>query len=117
MSRPSRRGIAWLKAIWGTRRTTTDSHSCLTPRASSTEAIAARREAVALEPGEYRYREALAEQLMENKEYDEALTQYTEAAKLAPNEFFAEQMADQQIEIYRRQGTLGEKLEALEGRP
>jgi tetratricopeptide (TPR) repeat protein len=70
-----------------------------------------------LEPGEYRYREALARQLMANKEYEEALTQYTEAAKLAPNTFFAEQMADQQIEIYRRQGTLVEKIEALETAP
>ena len=82
-----------------------------------TEAIAANRKAVALEPGEYRYREALARQLMANKEYDEALTQYTEAAKLAPNEFFAEHITDQQLEIYRRQGTLVEKLEALEAEP
>ena len=82
-----------------------------------TEAIAASRKAVELRPDEYRYREALARQLMESKEYDEALTQYTEAAKRAPNEFFAEQMGDQQIEIYRRQGTLVEKLEALEGAP
>jgi Flp pilus assembly protein TadD len=59
-----------------------------------TEAIAASRQAVALEPDEYRYREALARLLLQNKEYYEALTQYTEAAKLAPNEFFAEQMVD-----------------------
>ena len=82
-----------------------------------TEAIAASRQAVALEPGEYRYREALARLLLQNKEYDEALTQYTEAEKLAPNEFFAEHTADQQIEIYRRQGTLVEKLETLEAAP
>ena len=42
------------------------------------------------------------------------MTEYAEAEKLAPNPFFAEQMADQQIEIYRRQGTLVEKIEALE---
>ena len=84
---------------------------------SRTEAITASRKAVALEPGEYRYREALAERLMSNKEYDEALTQYTEAAKLAPNAFFAEQMADQQIEIYRHQGILMEKIKALEVAP
>ena len=59
-----------------------------------TEAIAVSRQAVALEPDEYRYREALARLLLQNKEYYEALTQYTEAAKLAPNEFFAEQMAN-----------------------
>ena len=82
-----------------------------------TEAVAASRQAVALEGDEYRYREALARLLMESKEYDEALAQYTQAAKLAPNEFFAEQMGDQQIEIYRRQGTLGDRLEALEAAP
>ena len=82
-----------------------------------TEAIAVSRQAVALEPDEYRYREALARLLLQNKEYYEALTQYTEAAKLAPNEFFAEHILDQQIEIYRRQGTLVEKLEALEAAP
>ena len=79
-----------------------------------TEAIAASRQAVALMPDAYRYREALARRLTENKNYAEALTEYAEAAKLAPNEFFAEQMADQRIEIYRRQGTLVEKIEALE---
>ena len=62
----------------------------------------------------YRYREALAKRLLANKDYDEALTEYTEAAKLAPNEFFAEQMDNQQIEIYRRQGALVEKISALE---
>ena len=79
-----------------------------------TEAIAASREAVALMPDAYRYREALAQRLTETKNYDEALAEYAEAEKLAPNEFFAEQMADQQIEIYRRQGTLVGKIEALE---
>lgn len=78
------------------------------------EAIVARRKAVELAPDSYPYREALARQLTENKNYDEALAEYAEASKLAPNEFFAEQMADQQIEIYRRQGTLIEKIEALE---
>ena len=79
-----------------------------------TEAIAASREAVTLMPDAYRYREALAQRLTETKNYDEALAEYAEAEKLAPNEFFAEQMADQQIEIYRRQGTLVGKIEALE---
>ena len=79
-----------------------------------TEAIAASREAVALMPDAYRYREALAQRLTETKNYEEALVEYAEAEKLAPNEFFAEQMADQQIEIYRRQGTLVGKIEALE---
>ena len=55
-----------------------------------TDAIAASRNAVALAPGEYRYREALARRLMENKEYAAALSEYTEASKLAPNEFFVE---------------------------
>ena len=40
-----------------------------------------------------------------------------EASKLAPNEFFAEQMSDQQIEIYRRQGTLVGKIDELETVP
>ena len=79
-----------------------------------TEAIAASREAVALMPDAYRYREALAQRLTETKNYEEALVEYAAAEKLAPNEFFAEQMADQQIEIYRRQGTLVGKIEALE---
>ena len=81
---------------------------------SQTEAIAASRKAAELAPDVYRYREALAKRLVENKDYDAALTEYTEAAKLAPNEFFAEQMDNQRIEIYRRQGTLVEKIGALE---
>ena len=79
-----------------------------------TEATAASRKAVELAPDTYRYREALAQRLTENKNYDEALTEYAEAAKLAPNEFFTEQMGDRQIEIYRRQGTLTKKIEDLE---
>ena len=78
------------------------------------EAIVASRKAVELAPNAYRYREVLARRLTANKHYDEALTEYAEAEKLALNPFFAEQMADQQIEIYRRQGTLVEKIEALE---
>ena len=81
---------------------------------SQTEAIAASRKAAELAPDVYRYREALAKRFLENKDYDKALTEYTEAAKLAPNEFFAEQMDNQRIEIYRRQGTLVEKIGALE---
>ena len=81
---------------------------------SQTEAIATSRKAAELAPDVYRYREALAKRLLENKDYDEALVEYTEAAKLAPNEFFAEQMDNQRIEIYRRQGTLVEKITALE---
>jgi tetratricopeptide (TPR) repeat protein len=80
-------------------------------------AILASRKTVELVPSEYRYREALARRLMENKDYEEALAEYTEAAKLAPNPFFAEQMADQQIEIYRRQGILVEKIDELETAP
>lgn len=81
------------------------------------EAIAASRKAVELVPNEYRYREALARRLMESKNYEGALAEYTEAAKLAPNPFFAERMTDQQIEIYRRQGVLAEKIDQLEGLP
>ena len=81
------------------------------------EAIAASRKAVELAPDEYRYREVLAQRLMENKDYDAALTEYAAAAELAPNQFFAEQMGDQQIEIYRRQGTLVEKIDKLEATP
>ena len=79
-----------------------------------TEALTASRKAVELMPDAYRYREALAKRLMQNKQYDAALTEYTEAVKLAPNEFFAEQMDDQRIEIYRRQGTLADQIEAVE---
>ena len=78
------------------------------------EAIAASRQAVELAPSEYRYREALAQRLMENQDYEEALAEYAEAAKLAPTPFFAEQMTDAQIEIYRRQGVLAEKIDELE---
>ena len=78
------------------------------------EALIASRKAVELMPEAYRYREALAKRLMQNKQYDTALTEYTEAAKLAPNEFFAEQMDDQRIEIYRRQGALVDHIESIE---
>ena len=78
------------------------------------EAIAASRKATELMPDVYRYREALAKRLMKNKDYDAALTEYTEAAKVAPNAFFAEEMDNQRIELYRRQGTLVEKIEAVE---
>ncbi|RKU18684.1 hypothetical protein C6503_09105 [Candidatus Poribacteria bacterium] len=79
-----------------------------------TEAIDASRKAVELMPDAYRYREALAKLLMKNEDYDAALTEYTEAAKVAPNAFFAEEMDNQRIELYRRQGTLVEKIEVLE---
>ncbi|MXV73602.1 tetratricopeptide repeat protein, partial [Candidatus Poribacteria bacterium] len=79
-----------------------------------TEAITASRKAVELMPDVYRYREALAKLLMKNEDYDAALTEYTEAAKLAPNAFFAEEMDNQRIELYRRQGTLVEKIETVE---
>ena len=79
-----------------------------------TEAVAATRRAVELMPDEYRYREALAEQLMENNEYEDALKEFTMAMELAPNAFFAEKMDDKRIELYRRQGTLLEKIEELE---
>ena len=79
-----------------------------------TEALIASQKAVELMPDAYRYREALAKRLMQNKQYDTALTEYTEAVKLAPNEFFAEQMDDQRIELYRRQGTLVDQIESIE---
>ena len=79
-----------------------------------TEAIAASRKAVELMPDVYRYREALAKLLMKNEDYDAALAEYAEAAKLAPNAFFAEEMDNQRIELYRRQGTLVEKIEIVE---
>ena len=86
----------------------------LDTKAFRTEALAASRKAVALMPDVYRYHEALAKRLMANKDYDEALEEYTKAAELAPNEFFAEKMDDQRIELYRRQGTLAEKIEVVE---
>ncbi len=78
------------------------------------EAIAAIRKTVELMPDEYRYHEALAKHLLENGDYDAALTEYTAAMKLAPNEFFAEKMNDKRIELYRRQGTLLDKIENIE---
>ena len=86
----------------------------LDPKNFHTEAIAASRKTVELMPDVYRYREALAKLLMKNEDYDAALTEYTEAAKLAPNAFFAEEMDSQRIELYRRQGTLVEKIETVE---
>ena len=80
------------------------------------EAIAASRKAVELSPESFQYREEFADRLMENKDYEEALVEYTEAAKIAPNEFFADQMDDRRIELYRRQGTLVEKIDALEAK-
>ena len=80
----------------------------------ATEALIASRKAVALMPDAYRYREALARRLLQDKQYDAALTAYTEAVRLAPNAFFAEQMDDQRIEIYRRQGTLADQIEGVE---
>ncbi len=79
-----------------------------------TEAVDATRKAVELMPDEYRYREALAKQLMESNEYEDALKEFTKAMELAPNAFFAEKMDDKRIELYRRQGTLLEKIEELE---
>ena len=79
-----------------------------------TEAIDASKKAVELMPDAYRFREALAKRLLSNKQYDDALLEYNEAIKLAPNDFFAEQMDDQRIELYRQQGTLVEKIEDAE---
>lgn len=78
-----------------------------------TEAIAAGKKAVELDPESFQYREELADRLLESKDYEEALAEYTAAANLAPNEFFAEQMEDRRIELYRRQGTLAEKIDEL----
>ena len=86
----------------------------LETKALPTEAIEASRKAVELAPDAYRFRETLAKRLMNRKQYDEALLEYTEAVKLAPNDFFAEQMDDQRIELYQRQGTLVTKIEDLE---
>ncbi|MBI1928664.1 tetratricopeptide repeat protein [Candidatus Poribacteria bacterium] len=81
------------------------------------EGFVAGRKAVQLAPNEYRYREELAKRLMENQDYEAALVEYEAAARLAPNEFFSEQMGEQMIEIYRRQGVLAEKIAALETKP
>ena len=112
--RPLKRGIGWSPKTVQSLRIMTASRSCLMQKISGRKPSLVSRKAVELAPDEYRYREALARRLMENKDYDAALTEYTAAAELAPNEFFAEQMGDQQIEIYRRQGTLVEKIDELE---
>ena len=80
----------------------------------SDEAIEASRKAVELMPTTYRFREALAKRLMNNGQYEDALSEYTEAIKLAPNDFFAEQMDDKRIDLYKRQGTLTQKIEEIE---
>ena len=81
------------------------------------EAVAASRRAVELAPTEYRYREMLAKQLMDAKNFDAAIIQFADAAKYAPNDFFAEKMAAQQIEVYQRQGVLGDKIAELQAQP
>ncbi len=78
------------------------------------EAIVASRKAVELMPNDYQSRQMLAKRLMKNKDFDAALTEFTEAIKLAPNAFFAEEMDNQRIELYRRQGTLINKIEMVE---
>ena len=65
-------------------------------------------------PDVYEYRKTLAQRLMKYKDFDAALKEFTEAVKLAPNAFFAEEMDNQRIELYRRQGTLVEKIETAE---
>ncbi len=82
-----------------------------------TGAIVASRRAVALAPGKYGYRCALARRLMDNEEYDAALSEYKEAVKLAPSEFSAGRANDRMIEVYRRQGTLAEQIENSEAAP
>ncbi len=79
-----------------------------------TEAIAASQKVVELMPDVYEYRKVLAQRLMKHRDFDAAQIQFAEAAKIAPNTFFAEEMDDQRIELYRRQGTLVEKIETLE---
>ena len=78
------------------------------------KAIEASKKAVELMPDTYRFREAYAKRLMDNGKYEEALQEYTQAVKLAPNDFFAEQMDDQRIELYKRNGTIIEKIEEVE---
>ena len=78
------------------------------------KAIEASKKAVELMPETYRFREAYAKRLMDNGKYEEALQEYTQAVKLAPNDFFAEQMDDQRIELYKRNGTIIEKIEEVE---
>ena len=78
------------------------------------EALAAIQKAVEFMPEEYSYRETLAKYLMENEEYEKALAEYNAAMNLAPNQFFADKMNDKTIELYRRQGTLTEKIKELE---
>lgn len=80
----------------------------------SEEAIDASKKAVELMPETYRFRESFAKRLMNSEQYDEALLEYTEAMKLAPNAFFAEQMDDKRIELYKRQGTLVKRIEEIE---
>ena len=78
------------------------------------KAIEASKKAVELMPDTYRFREAYAKRLMDNGKYEDALQEYTQAVKLAPNDFFAEQMDDQRIELYKRNGTIIEKIEEVE---
>ena len=78
------------------------------------DAIVAMRKAVELMPEEYSYRETLAKYLTDNDEFGKALVEYNTAMELAPNQFFADKMNDKAIELYRRQGTLTEKVKELE---
>ena len=78
------------------------------------EAISAIQNAADMMPEDYGYKETLAKYLMENGELDQAIVEYKLAMNLAPNEFFADKMNDKIIELYRRQGTLTDKIKTLE---
>ena len=107
----------WNKMVAGDRETAENFDrlaGLLEAKTFPDKAIEASRKAVELMPDAYRYREALAKKLMNHKQYDDALLEYTEAMKLAPNAFFADQMDDKRIELYRRQGTLVKIIDGVE---
>jgi tetratricopeptide (TPR) repeat protein len=76
------------------------------------QALAASREAVAAGPESFQARMQLVKLLTHQSELDEALTQLDDAAKLAPNAYFAESVVDQRISLLNRAGRLEETLTA-----
>ena len=82
------------------------------------EAVAASRKATELAPTEYRYRENISQTTGRNQEF--LMKQSPSLLKrrsMPPNDFFAEQMAAQQIEVYRLQGVLDDRIAELEAQP
>ncbi len=75
------------------------------------EALAASREAVALDADHFEARTQLVKLLAAREDYDEALEQLDAAAKLAPNDYFKAQVIDDRIRLLSRAKRLAETFD------